>query len=94
VMPNTLEDLWTTLMELDQHATSQKPEKQQQTDDDTNKHTTSGVYPVSRFGALLAASLIRLPEDEDHRAIDEYCLPLFTLILVSRNSRRLRSYST
>ena len=77
MMPNTLEDLWTTLMALDQHATSQKSEKRQQTEDDTNKYTTSGVYPVSRFGALLAASLIRLPEDEDHRAIEEYRFPSF-----------------
>ncbi len=36
------------------------------------ENTSSEKYPVSRFGALLATSLLNLPGDTEYRLIETY----------------------
>jgi len=57
-------------MELDRYITPDKIFKRRKHYDANAKTTTD--YPVSQFGALLAASLIRLPGDTEYRVIEEY----------------------
>jgi hypothetical protein len=38
----------------------------------SQQSTSSEKYPVSRFGALLAASILNLPGDTDYRLTEEY----------------------
>lgn len=72
MLPYSTEDLWSTLMELEKHSDEAKklkgPQKFLTASADTS---TSEKYLVSRFGALLAASLLRLPGDTDHRIIEK-----------------------
>ena len=70
MLPNSSGDLWSTLMELDQYATSGKTKKASKIDEHP-----PGEYRVSRFGALLATSLLRLPEDKEYRMTEEYLSP-------------------
>jgi hypothetical protein len=67
MLPNSTEDLWDDLMHLDQYSEKPPPKK-----DEEAESVPSGRYPVSRFGSLLATSLIRLPTKSDHRVIEEY----------------------
>lgn len=66
LLPHSSDNLWTGLMGLDENipkvkASSTNPE------DATNSET----YPVSRFGTLIAASLLRLPDGDSYRVIEE-----------------------
>jgi hypothetical protein len=60
-------------MELEQYGGLAKKTKKVKTKDhDTSAvNATSDKYPVSRFGALLAASLLRMPDDTNNRVIEE-----------------------
>lgn len=81
-------------MELDRYVTPDKVFKRRK-HYDANAKTTSADYPVSQFGALLAASLIRLPEDTEYRVIEEYPpISLYRLNVVSPNWKRPPSCST
>jgi hypothetical protein len=39
---------------------------------ETGENTDVERYPVSRLGALLAASLLKLPGDTEYRIMEEY----------------------
>jgi hypothetical protein len=73
LLPNSTENLWTTLMELEQYGDSAKKTKTIKTKD----HDASAVnatldkYPVSRFGAHLAAALLRMPDDTEYCVMEE-----------------------
>ena len=58
-------------MELDRYGASDKQTKRSKRSYQ-NELALSESYPVSRFGALLAASLIRLPGDVNRRVIEKY----------------------
>jgi hypothetical protein len=72
MLPSATDNLWSTLMGLDEHGASEVKTKKDKPLKSKEPVATAGRYPVSRFGALLAASLLRLPEDTNYRIIEEY----------------------
>ena len=64
-LPNGKGNLWSTLMTFDNNL--EKVKKRE-----ISQESTSSKYPVSRFGALLATSILNLPGDTDYRLIEEY----------------------
>jgi hypothetical protein len=54
-------------MDLDRYSTPAEIQKKSQTGE-----TQSSGAPVSRFGALLSAAILRLPGDKEPRLIEEY----------------------
>lgn len=73
LLPNSTENLWTTLMELEQYGDTPKKAKKIKTKDHESSavNPTLDKYPVSRFGALLAAALLRMPDDTEYRVMEE-----------------------
>jgi hypothetical protein len=87
MLPDSTDDLWYTIMDLDHYAVP--IEKQKKGED----KWPSNSAPVSRFGALLAAAILRLPGDTDYRMIEEYTLLFTELTLVSATLKRKKLFS-
>jgi hypothetical protein len=63
-------------MEFDQYMKSDPQPKKQKLSKHKESFPSSEENPVSRFGALLAASLLRLPDEaKEYRMIEEYSHP-------------------
>lgn len=72
LLPHARDDLWLTLMAFNDGLEGNPKMQEQEVPDEAS----SAKYTVSRFGALLATSLLNLPGDTEYRIIEEYCPPL------------------
>lgn len=79
MLSSATDNLWSIVMSFDEHVASEGKTKKGKPLKTAGPAATAGRYPVSRFGALLAASLLRLPEDTDYRIIEEYTLHICSI---------------
>jgi len=68
-LPHATDDLWRTLMALDDNFKEESKGKEPK---EIGENTHVERYPVSRFGALLAISILNLPEETEYPIIEEY----------------------
>src|SRR5271156_4714789 len=77
MLPTSSPNLWNSLMALvdSTEIKNDKNPKKPIAEEPITSTTSAQTYPVSRFGALLATSLLRLPQDTEYRIIEEYFPP-------------------
>jgi hypothetical protein len=88
MLRHSTDDLWYSIMDFDQYAVPIKNLEKGQSDESSSRDT-----PVSRFGALFAAALLRLPGATYYRLIEEYPLSITELTVVSPNLKRKIPFS-